>query len=566
MSLITYKKTSGATGDFLPGTADYVLWYVRDIDSAKYRTLHRQRIFSGSGAAAYDQVQMPDRSRRRLTLTERADESAIPSGALQFRYQILTSQAVGREKGEGAASWFPVQMNGRDYRPSLQHRWKTNQSGMARLLTAERIAPTGNSLSYIRYFKDFPAFPYNNLWDDTQSGSSMDKVYVVQTNTKVIERCMLMTTDPGDLVLDPTCGSGTTAYVAEQWGRRWITIDTSRVAIALARQRLMGAKLPYYLLADSPAGRAKETQLTGKPATAAAQTNGDVRKGFVYERVPHVTLKSIANNPDIHEGMSRKEVDAAIARHAETELLFDRPYEDKKTVRVAGPFTVESLSPHRSVAFETEVPEAEARSAQDASSPSYEQTILENLAKAGVQNGRRKERLTFDTIEPYAGRLSAGRRPAGECRDRHAGAHRDQPGPGVRHGEPVLYQGGGPRGAQGAGARPAAGARFRLRRASAGDGGGVPADRHQRLRVGAGGEAARQAAGAACPDECRPGHGRRAAEKTGAGNLFTVFGEPDVSITATDSGELAWRSAAWTSTTRRPGRFGPTTPARSRCG
>ena len=173
----------------------------------------------------------------------------------------------------------------------------------------------------------------------------------MQTHSKVIERCLLMTTDPGDLVLDPTCGSGTTAYVAEQWGRRWITIDTSRVALALARNRLMAAKFPYYLLADSEAGIRKEAEVSGQmPPVPLPSTGHDIRRGFVYERVPHVTLKSIAQNPDIHDGMTRAEIDAAIARHAESETLFDRPYEDKKTVRVTGPFTVESLSPHRVLA------------------------------------------------------------------------------------------------------------------------------------------------------------------------------------------------------------------------
>jgi adenine-specific DNA-methyltransferase len=211
-----------------------------------------------------------------------------------------------------------------------------------------------------------------------------------------------MATDPGDLVLDPTCGSGTTAFVAEQWGRRWITIDTSRVAIALARQRLMGAKLPYYLLADSPDGRAKEQSLTGQPQPDAP-TGGDVRKGFVYERVPHVTLRSIANNPDIREGMTREEIDTAIARHADTELLYDRPYEDNRKVRVAGPFTVESLSPHRAVSFEQELPATEAQAQREASGASFEQTILDNLLKAGVQNGRTAERLKFEHLASFAG-------------------------------------------------------------------------------------------------------------------------------------------------------------------
>ena len=218
-----------------------------------------------------------------------------------------------------------------------------------------------------------------------------------------------MSTDPGDLVLDPTCGSGTTAYVAEQWGRRWITIDTSRVALALARQRLMGARYPYYLLADSQAGRLKEQQVTGKQLPPA-QHQGDIRQGFVHERVPHVTLKSIANNPDIKEGMSREEIEAAISWHADLELLYDKPFEDKKTVRVTGPFTVESLSPHRSLSFSPEAEIMEEResitehaAALDPEGPTFERTILDNLVRAGVQNGRRAERIEFATLDAHAG-------------------------------------------------------------------------------------------------------------------------------------------------------------------
>ena len=219
---------------------------------------------------------------------------------------------------------------------------------------------------------------------------------------------MLMCTDPGDLVLDPTCGSGTTAFVAEQWGRRWITVDTSRVALALARQRIMGAKYPWYLLADTAEGHATEQSLTAQPLPRQEFT-GDIRHGFVYERVQHITLKSIANNPDIKEGMSRKEIDAAIKRHAEFEMLYDKPYEDNKKVRVAGPFTVESLSPHRSLAFTGRDGEAiqeslgETEAAKDANAPNFEQSILDNLTKAGIQNGRRKERISFAAFETYAG-------------------------------------------------------------------------------------------------------------------------------------------------------------------
>jgi adenine-specific DNA-methyltransferase len=235
------------------------------------------------------------------------------------------------------------------------------------------------------------------------SSRGEDKLYVVQTSVKVIQRCVLMTTDPGDLVLDPTCGSGTTAYVAEQWGRRWITIDTSRVALALARSRLMAAKYPHYLLADSEAGIRKEAELTGQaPPSPLPATTGDVRRGFVYERVPHVTLKSIAQNPDIHEGMSREEIDAAIARHAETETLFDRPYEDKKVVRVSGPFTVESLSPHRVL---VDGPEDTATDAppESVDAGAFVTSILDNLRRAGVQNTKRAERLEFTRLDHYPG-------------------------------------------------------------------------------------------------------------------------------------------------------------------
>ncbi|MFN8097454.1 MAG: DNA methyltransferase [Dermatophilaceae bacterium] len=219
---------------------------------------------------------------------------------------------------------------------------------------------------------------------------------------------MLMCTDPGDLVLDPTCGSGTTAYVAEQWGRRWITIDTSRVALALARQRIMGAKYPMYLLADSDKGKVKEAEVSGHPRAGGASTN-DIRHGFVYERVQHITLKSIANNPDIVEGMTREAIDAAIKKHADFETLYDRPYEDKSAVRVAGPFTVESLSPHRSLAFAggpdhtAYQSETERAGEEQPDAPQFEASILENLAKAGIQNGLKGERIEFESIEPYAG-------------------------------------------------------------------------------------------------------------------------------------------------------------------
>jgi adenine-specific DNA-methyltransferase len=407
VSQITVKKTAGATAVLLPGTSDYVLWYASDLELVKYRPVYRLKAFGGIGAGAYDMLELPDGTRRRQTLAERSEVEPLPTGAKAFRNQILTSQGQGRTKGEGAASWFSVLVDGEEYRPSMQARWKTNERGMSRLVAARRVAVTGKSLAYVRFLDDFPAFPLTNLWEDTQSGSGMDKIYVVQTSAKVVERCMLMCTDPGDLVLDPTCGSGTTAFVAEQWGRRWITIDTSRVALALARQRIMGARFPYYLLADSPVGRAKESALMAIPLPPA-ETNNDIRHGFVYERVQHVTLKSIANNPDITEGMSREDIDAAIKRHAEYELLYDKPYSDNRRIRVAGPFTVESLSPHRSLAFAgsavdgTGATNSETDEEVSHGDSSFEQTVIANLRAAGIQNGRKNERLTFDTVESYA--------------------------------------------------------------------------------------------------------------------------------------------------------------------
>ncbi|MFD5050633.1 site-specific DNA-methyltransferase [Streptomyces tendae] len=404
VTLITVKKTSTGTGDFLASVSDYVIWYAKDRSLLKYRQVYKVKSVGGEGASAYNQLELPDGKRRRAAKEEREDPSLAPAGARFFRPSPLTSDSVGREKGEGAASWFPVSFNGQEFLPSIKVRWKTNEAGMNRLKAANRLVATGRSLNYLRYLDDFPAYPINNLWEDTQSGSGMDKIYVVQTNTKVVERCMLMATDPGDLALDPTCGSGTTAYVAEQWGRRWITIDSSRVAIALARHRLMGVKYPAYLLADSPEGKVKEAEVSQQPLDRSPSKH-DVRRGFVYERVPHITLKSIANNPDIKEGMTREQVDKAIRKHAEYETLYDRPYENKKAVRVAGAFTVESLSPHRSVSFDQEVPASEKAAEMMPSGASYEETILEHVKKAGIQNGYRNERLEFESVEPVSGRI-----------------------------------------------------------------------------------------------------------------------------------------------------------------
>ncbi len=402
VSLISYSKTGGATGDLLPGTNDYILWFAKDKEQVKYRRLYSTKEVGGDGAAKYDRVELADGTRRPLTAEERRG-APLPAGARVFRLDNITSQSMGREKGEGAASWFPVKIAGREYRPTMQSRWKTNEAGMERLLAANRVAASRDSLNYVRFLDDFPAFALTNSWADIGGVQSRSdpKVYVVQTSTTAVMRCLLMTTDPGDLVLDPTCGSGTTAFVAEQWGRRWITTDTSRVALTLARTRLMSSRFPYYVLADSDEGRAKEAELNAGFLPVGIPGN-DIRQGFVTKRIPHVTLKAIAQNPEIKEGMARDEIARTIVRHSDFELLHDQPFEDKRRIRVAGPFTVESLAPHRVVDPDEDRPATEAAGGQQ-SNTSYEQTILEHLRKAGVQNTVKGERLQFERLESFAG-------------------------------------------------------------------------------------------------------------------------------------------------------------------
>lgn len=339
-----------------------------------------------------------------------------------------------------------------------------------------------------------------------------------------------MTTDPGDLVLDPTCGSGTTAFVAEQWGRRWITCDTSRVALALARTRLMAAKYPYYLLADSPEGIKKETELTGK-MPPDYKTQGDIKKGFVYKRVPHVMLKSIANNPDIKDGMTREQIDAAIARHADNETLYDQPYPDNKRVRVCGPFSVESLSPHRvlSTADENQdgsVSEQEGRKQQD-----FATMILDNLKKAGVQNTRKGERLTFDRLDPYAG---AWLHAAGEYTETSPSP---QPSPtggeGVRKRVAVSigpeHGTVGPQQVKEAAKEAVQGVGFDMLIVC-----GFAFDPHVAEEVKRYGKLT------VLPAKMNPdlAMGDELLKKTGAGNLFMVFGEPDVEITKQKDGQI----------------------------
>lgn len=412
IAIINYTKTSAQTAEHLPVTTDYIVWYSNDLSQVKYRRLFNLKSLGGELAGMYQFVEFEDGTSRRLTHDEVVGKTDLPGGSRPYRLGDVTSQRQGRDSGPGSAMCFPVTVDGRKFYPPGNRGWSTREEGMATLRDAGRLVPQGQRLSYKRYIDDFAAAQITNNWTD--SAGATDRVYVVQTSTRIVERCMLMCTDPGDLVLDPTCGSGTTAFVAEQWGRRWITIDTSRVALALTRQRLMGGKFPMYHLKDSEEGRQLEAKASGQRVLTDSKPTNDIRHGFVYQRVPHITLKSIANNPDIQPGMSREEIDAAIKRHADVELLYDKPYENRKSVRVTGPFTVESLSPHRAVEFSgqeseeltsvseyTTATERQAETQPDALD--YDRSILDNLASAGIQNGIKNERLEFDSVEPYAG-------------------------------------------------------------------------------------------------------------------------------------------------------------------
>ena len=457
VSLIGFAKTSGSTEEFLGQTTDYLLWYCRDKSRVKYRPSLRRKTPGKKGGTNYNRIRDLCDYSESLSDSHLGDPR-LDSGELRiYSLDNLTSQSAGRDKGEGAASWFGVDYNGRVYKPALTVRWKTNEFGMQRLKLAGRLEATASRLGYVRYLEDFPAVQITNRWDDVGASFMANKVYVVQTSQTVVQRCILMTTDPGDLVVDPTCGSGTTAHVAEQWGRRWITMDTSRVALALARARIMGARYPYYLLLDSSAGRRKEAEVTRTVPTEAF-TRDDVRQGFVYERVPHITLKSIANNAEIEviwerwqetleplredlnarldcdweewqipRGASeewsaeavethrlwweariarRQEIDESIAARADYEYLYDKPYEDNRKVRVAGPFTVESLSPHRVVAVD-ENDELLDRVAEGKVNYGPQQDfagmILEQLGTAGVQQAHKEDRIAFAAITPWPG-------------------------------------------------------------------------------------------------------------------------------------------------------------------
>ena len=514
---ITYRTTGGQSSGLLSTSTDSLLWYAKKrTDAGKLIVKFRQPLADKVGgideaSGQYTWIEPKDGSTlpRRMTKSEQGQIEEI-----RKKYRLLRPDNLFGQGAPSDPEEYAFEFEGRTYLCPPSNHWKpgVKSGGMAALACARRLIAIGNTLSYLRYVDDYPVYQIDNVWNDTAiSGYGRKKQYVVETSTKVIERCLLMTTDPGDLVFDPTCGSGTTAYVAEQWGRRWITCDTSRVALALARTRMMAARYPYYLLADSPEGIKKEAKLTGK-IPPEYKTGGDIRKGFVYKRVPHIMLKSIANNPDIKEGMTREQINAAISSHADTETLYDQSYEDNKCVRVCGPFSVESLSPHRvlSTADENQhgsVSEQDGRKQQD-----FSTMILENLKKAGVQNTSKSERLNFDRLDPYAG---AWLHAAGEYTDADAQSRRVAVSIGPEHGTV------GPQQVKEAAKEAVQGVGFDVLIVC-----GFAFDPHVAEEVKRYGKLT------VLPTKMNPdlAMGDELLKKTGAGNLFMVFGEPDVDI------------------------------------
>lgn len=354
VALIPFSKTSGLSASGIPGVVDYLIWYAKDKKKLKYRQLYSEKVVGAAGSTAYTNVLLSDGTIRRATKEEIFNPLLLPDGSRIFATGDLTSQGN---------KVIPFEFEGREFRGG----WKTTVDGMKRLVELGRIIRVGNTLRYVRFADDFPYFPITNSWTDTGvAGFTGEKIYVVQTTRKVIERCILMTTDPGDLVFDPTCGSGTTAHAAEQWGRRWITCDTSRVAIALAKQRLMTAYFDYYKLAHQAEG---------------------VSSGFEYKKISRVTLGSIANNEPAPE-----------------ETLYDQATIDKSKVRVTGPFTVEALPSLRTKPFDGKEPKIATQGGEIArTGETANQTVWRDELKTSGIRATGGKIINFSRIEPMAG-------------------------------------------------------------------------------------------------------------------------------------------------------------------
>ncbi|WP_300450481.1 site-specific DNA-methyltransferase [Accumulibacter sp.] len=468
---ILVKKKGSQKSSLMDPVNDFILWYSKSKRAdgiTKFRTLYEARMLDSETIDEFSRIELPtgktvnlksftDSSGEKLDFRAypRRIDQQFPGGRL-FRPWPVTNG------GERASQMDPIRLDGELTHPPKGRCWSHTSktpaiglSGMMRNLVAGRLVRSRSSLDFKRYLDDFPYKGISNWWDGL--GGASDQVYVVQTNERIVERCILMATDPGDLVLDPTCGSGTAATVAEQWGRRWITIDTSRVALALARARIMGTRYPYYLLADSREGQWKEAEVT-RTAPSSQPTHGNIRHGFVYRRCAYITSGSIANNAEIdviweqwqakleplRESMNaalkkcwqeweipreadanwpdatkklhadwwqariarQKEIDASIAAKAEFEYLYDKPYENRKAVRVAGPFTVESLSPHRVLGVDEDdelIDTLRQQEAKYAVKQSFPQMILDNLKTAGVQQAHKADRIAFISLVAWPG-------------------------------------------------------------------------------------------------------------------------------------------------------------------
>lgn len=586
---IVFQTTPYATSAFLPTVNDTVLWYARNIDALKYRPLFKDKEDIGS-IHLYRSILADD--------GETVSPIANAGDNDPKRYRLVSLISPGSSGKEDGFNY-----RGIAYSAGASSHWKVRRDNLKRVARSSRIQKTKSSIQFRSYIGDFPISVRTNIWTDTITGSfTDDKTYVVQTNTKVIERCILMATDPGDLVLDPTCGSGSTTYVAEQWGRRWITIDTSRVALALARARIMGARYPWYLLADSREGQVKEGEVT-RAVPADTPTYGRLRQGFVYKRVPHITLKSIANNAEIDtiwEGYQarleplraalnaalgtaweewqvprtlpsavtpgstrgpasspgdgeqqdpgssagvtkpaealladwwqlriarQREIDASIAAKADTEYLYDQPYDDKSRVRVAGPFTVESLSPHRVAAVdvddslfdELEASEGRRKAGEIAETADFAEMVLENLRKSGVQQAHKADRLVFTTLKPWPGKFLCAEGRVRQASEGEGDTLADSP----ERRAAILV---GPeygtvaRADLTAAAREAMEAGFDLLIAAA-----FNFDAHA-------GEFDRMGALTVLQARINPDLHMPDLATGGAGNLFTVFGEPDIQV------------------------------------
>jgi adenine-specific DNA-methyltransferase len=559
------KKTMPLGAKNLESMCDYIIWYCKEINRLKFKHLYFEQDFAGD--FHWNNYEMPDGSRHKINKKMIENGWTIPQNARRFRLVSLWPTSFN----ENAV--FPVLFMGEEHYPAQGQCWPTSPQNMIRLIKANQIEVEGGYLRKVLYLEGANFSKITTDWMDTIG--ARDKSYVVETNEEVIKRCLLMTTDPGDLVLDPTCGSGTTAYVAEQWGRRWITLDTSRVALALARTRLMSGRYPYYLLADSQEGIRKEAEINGK-MPPGYQTDGDIRKGFVYKRVPHITLKAIANNEEIdriHERYQtelepvrnqlnkllkknwqeweiprdsdeawtdkvkelhkkwwelrrkrQKEIDASILRNADQELLVDQPYEDNKRIRVTGPFTFETLSPHRTISVqkkkELEEVGIEGWKVKVLGAGQFGNIIIENLRKAGVQNTIKNERLKFDRLETYAGSWIHAE---GEYTEKDGKSRRVAVCIGPEHGTvgPELIKEAAKEAVQGIG--------FDLLIVC-----GFAFDPHVSEEVKRYGKLT------ILPTRMNAdlSMGEELLKKTGAGNLFMVFGEPDIDVKKNKEGKI----------------------------